>query len=114
MLIRVQSKEIYGCYYNPYNYYRAGIIFSFKDDHDVRNGNSWKIASRNVTYGDHDEYFFDFRDLYIKSDPNLYLNTELRESIPLPIEEIEFFSVILKYLFQSDSNFLTMYQLYYD
>ncbi|UZO14588.1 uncharacterized protein OCT59_006044 [Rhizophagus irregularis] len=113
VLIRVQSKKIYGGY-NPIGY--AGrnnrwlssiesFIFSFENDQDIHNMKIGRVT--NTTYSVYDNRnsnnFFNFGgDLYI-SEQNLYVgfNSAHYENIfgggqSPSIEEIEVFSVIKK------------------
>ncbi|PKB99448.1 hypothetical protein RhiirA5_505708 [Rhizophagus irregularis] len=113
VLIRVQSKKIYGGY-NPIGY--AGrnnrwlssiesFIFSFENDQDIHNMKIGRVT--NTTYSVYDNRnsnnFFNFGgDLYI-SEQNLYVgfNSAHYENIfgggqSPSIEVIEVFSVIKK------------------
>ncbi|CAG8448148.1 4509_t:CDS:2 [Funneliformis mosseae] len=110
VLIKVQSKEIYGGY-NPIGYeLRDGkwlnssdsFIFSFENDQDSHNMKMSRVINVNKSIYEHrDGYFINFGDcLYIEERQKLYLRKNvtycsIRNNVncTLPIEEIEAFSV---------------------
>ncbi|CAI2185649.1 9168_t:CDS:2 [Funneliformis geosporum] len=113
VLIKVQSKEIFGGYNSIGYELRNGkwlcssdnFIFSFENDQDSRNMKLGRVIHANRSHYEHcDEYFINFGDsLYIEERQKLYLrkngnyiNIRNNVSCTMPIEEIEAFSVEMK------------------
>ena len=114
-MIKVQSNKIYGGY-NPIGYASRddqwltssdSFIFSFENDQDTCNMEIGRVLDKTFAlYEDCDCYFLYFGDLFVfKFNQNLYLNHSQHPRYDrelyvgracLPIEEIEFFSVVKK------------------
>ncbi len=114
VLVKVQSKKIYGGY-NPIGYNgrhqwlssSESFTFSFENERDILNMKIGRVINVNQAIQENcNWFFFDFgwHLAIYKSDQNLYLNNngyydntfdlDLYKHVYLPIEEIEVFSVV--------------------
>ncbi|PKK56411.1 hypothetical protein RhiirC2_858610 [Rhizophagus irregularis] len=113
VLIRVQSKKIYGGY-NPIGYTRRdrwlssteSFVFSFENDQDIHNMKICRSLNTNCSvldYCNHDK-FFSFGDMLYIYEQNLFVgynnihyeNNFGKKNSLYFIEEIEIFSVVKK------------------
>ena len=112
VLVRVQSKKIYGGY-NPIGFANRNgwqsstesFIFSFENDQDIHNMKIDRVINANYSVLDvvnHSSFFNFGGHLYINgqhlcvNNSGYYSNTLGNVPGYLPIEEIEVFSVIKK------------------
>ncbi len=115
VIIRVQSKKIYGGY-NPIGFAsRKGLwllstdsfIFSFENDQDTNDMKIGRVINSKISiYENCDNFFFSFGlHLYINGQDLLLRNygnyndifkIDMNGSFQLPIEEIEVFSIVKK------------------
>ncbi|EXX57668.1 hypothetical protein GLOIN_2v1842973 [Rhizophagus irregularis DAOM 181602=DAOM 197198] len=113
VLIKIQSKKIYGGY-NPIGYTGRNLwlsstesfIFSFDNDQDIHNMKICRSLNTNCSVLDYCNYdkFFSFGDMLFIYEQNLFVgynndhyeNNFGEKNSPYIIEEIEVFSVVKK------------------
>ena len=110
VLVRVQSKKIYGGY-NPIGYANRNVwqsstesfVFSFENGKDTHNMKIGRVTNASYSVLENHKGFFNFgnhlylnrKNLYLSNSGN-YTNVFNNLNTNLPIEEIEVFTVVKK------------------